>query len=80
MEFIPFAEHTSLMRPLSLFVLDTSLQQLRIWRDQGLHLKIAVNLSAPNLLDSRLPDDVRELLEKWDIPPRHSSSRSPRTS
>jgi len=69
MEFIPFAEHTSLMRPLSLFVLDTSLQQLRIWRDQGLHLKIAVNLSAPNLLDSRLPDDVRELLEKWDIPP-----------
>jgi diguanylate cyclase (GGDEF)-like protein len=69
MEFIPFAEQTSLMRPLSLYVLDTSLRQHKLWRDQGLFLKVAVNLSVPNLLDSRLPDDVRELLEKWDVSP-----------
>jgi diguanylate cyclase (GGDEF)-like protein len=69
MEFIPFAEHTSLMRPLSLYVLDTSLQQHRIWSDQGIDLKIAVNLSVPNLLDTRLPADVRGLLDKWEVPP-----------
>ncbi len=69
MEFIPFAEQTSLMRPLSLYVLDASLEQHRIWRSQGRYLKIAVNLSAPNVLDSRLPDDVRELLRKWDVAP-----------
>jgi diguanylate cyclase (GGDEF)-like protein len=69
MEFIPFAEQTSLMRPLSLYVLDTALCQHRIWLDQGHYLKIAVNLSVPNMLDTRLPDDVRELLEKWDVSP-----------
>jgi len=69
MEFIPFAEQTSLMRPLCLYVLDTALEQHAIWREQGMYLKIAVNLSVPNLLDSRLPSDVQELLDKWDVSP-----------
>jgi diguanylate cyclase len=68
MEFIPLAEQTALMRPLTLHVLDKALHQCRLWRDDGLVLTVAVNLSVPNLLDTRLPEDVRDLLERWQVP------------
>jgi diguanylate cyclase (GGDEF)-like protein len=69
MQFLPLAERTTLMRPLTLFVLDAALAQSRRWRDDGLDLSVAVNLSVPNLLDVKLPCDVRDLLERWDVPP-----------
>jgi diguanylate cyclase (GGDEF)-like protein len=69
MEFIPLAEQTALMRPLTLHVMDTALQQCALWREEGLHLTVAVNLSVPNLLDTRLPEDVKGLLERWQVPP-----------
>ena len=68
MQFIPLAERTTLMRPLTLYVLDTALAQTRRWSDEGFDLSVAVNLAVPNLLDMRLPVDVRELLERWDVP------------
>jgi len=68
MEFIPLAERTTLMRPLTLYVLETALAQSRRWRDTGVDLSVAVNLAVPNLLDMRLPGDVRELLDVWDVP------------
>jgi diguanylate cyclase (GGDEF)-like protein len=69
MQFIPLVEQTALMRPLTLHVLDSALRQCRLWRDDGLLLTVAVNLSVPNLLDLCLREDVANLLEKWDIPP-----------
>jgi diguanylate cyclase (GGDEF)-like protein len=70
MQFIPLAERTTLMRPLTMFVLDEALAQNRRWHDEGLELTVAVNLSVPNLLDTKLPGDVQELLERWDVPPQ----------
>jgi diguanylate cyclase (GGDEF)-like protein/PAS domain S-box-containing protein len=67
--FLPLAEQTGLMRPLTLRVLDDALGQCARWRDEGLMLPVAVNLGAPNLLDLGLPGDVHELLAKWDIGP-----------
>jgi diguanylate cyclase (GGDEF)-like protein len=67
--FIPMAYQTGLIRPLAFYVLDVSLRQRRAWADAGRELTMAVNLSAPNLLDSRLPDDVRRLLEETATPP-----------
>jgi len=69
MQFIPLAEQTALMRPLTLHVLDKALRQCKRWRDDGLLLSVAVNLSLPNLLDVRLHEDVSRLLETWEIPP-----------
>jgi diguanylate cyclase (GGDEF)-like protein len=68
MQFIPLAERTTLMRPLTLYVLETALAQCRHWRDEGLDLSVAVNLAVPNLLDMALSRDVCELLERWDVP------------
>ncbi len=66
-EFIPVAEHTGLMRGLTLFVLESAISQCRDWSVAGRPLTIAVNLSARSLLDSRLPDDILVLLKRWDV-------------
>lgn len=68
-EFIPLAEPTSLMLPLTLHVTDQALRQCRAWRDQGLELSVAVNLSLRNLEDPRLPDHLARLLERWGLEP-----------
>jgi diguanylate cyclase (GGDEF)-like protein len=66
--FVGHAEHTGLIRPLTIHVLGEALAQVAIWRRAGLDLKVAVNLSARNLLDRALPADVAALLSKWDVP------------
>jgi diguanylate cyclase (GGDEF)-like protein len=70
-KFIPLAEHTGLIRPLTLNVLGRALWDLHEWDKIGLRLSVSVNLSVQNLLDSRLANEVSRLLEKWNIaPPR----------
>ncbi len=66
--FIPLAENTGLIRPLTLHVLDRALAQCRTWSDEGLDLGMAVNVSTRNLLDLTLPDQVDTLLELHGVP------------
>src|SRR5207248_8551277 len=68
-EFIPLAEHTGLIAPLSHWVLTAALRQCRSWRDAGLAVRVAVNLSARLLHDERLADTIGALLQTWDVPP-----------
>ena len=66
-EFVPMAERTGLIRPLTRYVLNAAIAQAREWCDAGLDLKVSVNLSARNLLDPHLPEDVSSLLGKWGV-------------
>ena len=66
-EFIPIAEDTGLIRPLTMTVLDQALKQGRSWKDHGCEQPISVNLSARSLVDSDLPSAVAELLQRYDI-------------
>jgi diguanylate cyclase (GGDEF)-like protein len=68
-EFVPVAEHTGLLRPLTLFVLESALEQCAAWRKAGVELDVAVNLSVRNLLDVEIPNDVQRLLSRFDLPP-----------
>jgi diguanylate cyclase (GGDEF)-like protein len=68
-EFIPLAEQTQLIRPLTINLLDEALRQCAIWNKKGLNLKVAVNLSSRNLLDLTLPEEVARLLNKWQVDP-----------
>jgi len=52
--FIPLAEQTGLIKPLTLWVLDAALQQVRRWWEEGIHTRVAVNLSARLLHDPDL--------------------------
>jgi diguanylate cyclase len=68
-EFIPLAEHTELIGPLTRYVLDTTLNQIRIWSESRRPITVSVNISARNLLDEHLPDMVGELLTRHGVPP-----------
>ena len=67
-EFIPLAEHTGLIRPLTSFVLAEAVSQIRVWLDAGLDIPVAVNLSARNLHDSHLANEVADLLDRLQVP------------
>jgi diguanylate cyclase (GGDEF)-like protein len=67
-DFIPIAEFTSLIHPLTAWVLEKSIEQCKRWQDQGLSLSIAVNLSARNLMDDNIPKLVERLLTNYQLP------------
>ena len=67
-EFIPLAERTGLIVPLTHYVLDEALRQCHQWRDAGHELSVAVNVSARRLLDLQFPDEVGELLARHQVP------------
>jgi diguanylate cyclase (GGDEF)-like protein len=69
-EFIPLAERTGLIGPLTHYVLDAALHQCRDWRQDGHELPVAVNVSARRLLDLDFPGEVAGLLTHWRVPAR----------
>ncbi len=66
-EFVPIAEQTGLITPLTSFVLDAALRQVREWKDAGLELSVAVNLSARSFLDTQLAVEIPRLLSRWGV-------------
>jgi diguanylate cyclase (GGDEF)-like protein len=68
-DFIPAAEQTALIRPLTMYVLEKALSQVGFWRGRGHDVSVAVNLSVRHLLDDGLPGDIGALLRKWSVPP-----------
>jgi diguanylate cyclase (GGDEF)-like protein len=69
-EFVPLAERTGLIGPLTHYVLDAALRQCRTWVQTGHELSVAVNVSARSLLDLGFPDQVAALLARWQVPAR----------
>ncbi|CAN5894776.1 hypothetical protein BH23ACT10_BH23ACT10_06770 [soil metagenome] len=69
-EFIPIAERTGLIHPLTRWVLRHVLEQQRVWLAAGIEIEVAVNLSARNLLDRSLPGDISAMLAEHRVPSR----------
>ena len=69
--FIPLAEESGLMVPLTRWVLDGVLAQQSKWRADGLVMPVAVNLSPTTLHNTDFPDQVGDLLRKWGITADH---------
>jgi diguanylate cyclase (GGDEF)-like protein len=67
-EFIPLAEHTGLIVPLTHYVLDHALRQMGAWRADGVDIGVAVNLSARTLIERELPDQIEAMCRRWDVP------------
>jgi diguanylate cyclase (GGDEF)-like protein/PAS domain S-box-containing protein len=69
-QFMPEAERSELITPLTRWVLNAALRQQRAWRDAGLDLTMAVNISPRSLTPgSDLPDTVAHLTQEWGITP-----------
>ncbi|MGO2234626.1 diguanylate cyclase [Marinomonas sp. UCMA 3892] len=69
-EFISLLEHAGSIQQLTKWVLNTVLSQLSKWWAQGHEIRIAVNLSAHDLLDEQLPFIVSEALQANRLPTR----------
>ena len=68
--FIQTAEETGLIRELGLWTLDAACAQLASWKAAGLHPgRIAVNVSALQFRDQRLPQVLHTALQTYDIQP-----------
>jgi diguanylate cyclase (GGDEF)-like protein len=67
--FLPLAEQTSLVGPLTEVVLERALTDCRRWREAGLALSVAVNLSPRLLQDADLPGRVAALLAATGVDP-----------
>jgi diguanylate cyclase (GGDEF)-like protein/PAS domain S-box-containing protein len=67
--FIPLAEDTSLITPLTRWVLAQALRQCAAWQAAGAPLGVAVNLSPRVLHEADLPQLLRTLLAQYDLPP-----------
>jgi diguanylate cyclase (GGDEF)-like protein/PAS domain S-box-containing protein len=64
--FMPEVERTHLIASVTRWVLETALRQQRLWRDRGVDLTMAVNVSARSLrAASTLPETVTELTQLW---------------
>jgi diguanylate cyclase (GGDEF)-like protein/PAS domain S-box-containing protein len=66
-EFIPLAEQTGLIRPLTRWVLDRATGESCAWARAGRRLPVAINVSARSLQDGRIVDDVEEALLTHDV-------------
>jgi diguanylate cyclase (GGDEF)-like protein/PAS domain S-box-containing protein len=66
-EFIAIAEATDLIRPLTEWTLRGALAQIRRWRERGVHVRIAVNLSARLLQDTAFPAQLLKLLSESGV-------------
>lgn len=67
--FVPVAEHTGLIGPLTDLVLERALRQARVWVDSGHCLTVAVNISGRTIRDKAFPEHLRSLLARVGVSP-----------
>lgn len=68
--FIPAAERAGLSVPLARATLEQALHQQKAWREAGLDIAVAVNLSARHIVTGQAPDLLREALETMGGDPK----------
>jgi diguanylate cyclase (GGDEF)-like protein len=67
-DFVSVVESSSLLREFTCRVLDMAVEECARWQQPDRPLTVAVNLSARDLDDERLPDDVQAVLRKHGLP------------
>ena len=67
--FIPMAEETGIIHPLTSWVIDTALGQLCRWREEGLDLSVSINVSPRNIEDHSLEEMVARALGSFKVEP-----------
>jgi diguanylate cyclase (GGDEF)-like protein len=67
--FIPVAEQSGLIVPMGEWVMHKACETARGWLDQGINLRIAVNVSGAQFQQSDLVETTRRVLEDTGLPP-----------
>jgi EAL domain-containing protein (putative c-di-GMP-specific phosphodiesterase class I) len=66
--FIPIAEETGLIMAIGDFALEQACRQAAAWRDQGLSVHVAVNVSGQQITDSHFAASVARVLSTTALP------------
>ncbi len=67
--FLPLAERSGLIGPLGDWVIEAACKQARAWRDKGLRMRVAINLSAHQMRQDDIVDRIAMALERYRIHP-----------
>ena len=67
--FVPIAERHGLIGAIGEWVIDEACRQARVWRDQGLRMRVAINLSVHQLRRPDLAERIEAALERHQINP-----------
>jgi diguanylate cyclase (GGDEF)-like protein/PAS domain S-box-containing protein len=68
LEFVPFAEKTRLIKPLTRWVLTSALKQAVAWQQGGHSIPVSVNISMRDLVDPEFPQMIATLLKAAQAP------------
>ncbi|HCD1255266.1 TPA: cyclic di-GMP phosphodiesterase [Citrobacter amalonaticus] len=67
LEFISYAEESGLIVPLGRWVIIDVVRQVAKWRDKGINLRVAVNISARQLADQTIFTDLKRVLHELNF-------------
>lgn len=67
LEFISYAEESGLIVPLGRWVILDVVRQVAKWRDKGINLRVAVNISARQLADQTIFTDLKRVLHELNF-------------
>jgi diguanylate cyclase (GGDEF)-like protein/PAS domain S-box-containing protein len=68
--FIPMAEETGIIHPLTAWVIDSALDQLCKWLEQGIDVAVSLNVSPRNIEDHSLEEMVARALGNFKVDPK----------
>jgi diguanylate cyclase (GGDEF)-like protein len=69
LNFIPIAERYGLINALGRWVIDEACRQIREWRNEGLRMRVAINLSVHQLRQVDLADRIASALKAHQVNP-----------
>jgi len=69
-QFIPIAERFGLISAMGNWLIEEACRQAGVWRDQGLQMRVAINLSAHQLRHPDLADRIDMALRRHAIKPQ----------
>lgn len=77
-EFIPLAERSGLIKPLSLWVIKEAPRCWAEWKADGIDISVSINLSVRDLFDQRISGYIADCLMPTICPPPDLSLKSPK--
>ncbi|TCS35163.1 EAL domain-containing protein (putative c-di-GMP-specific phosphodiesterase class I) [Paucimonas lemoignei] len=69
-EFMPIVELSSMARPVTAWLMETAIRQLRQWQDDGIDMQVSLNVSATNLLEPDFAERLLATLTKYQVAPQ----------
>lgn len=70
-DFVDVAEETGLIVPIGTYVIQEACRMARAWKDRGINVPIAVNISGRQLYDDTLVSDISTSLLRNALPPEY---------